>query len=191
MTYLAYYMRMTENDNFGLNIEVFIPEEGITYPFKRDKPRSIDDAAGNWKSIEELADWKLIHVLTKNLMLIGLFEKSDDVSSLVLEERIPEINLNILLSRDQTMHRVKEIVDEDIPKQETVTSVDITTVKMPSDFPPPTPRIIYMFDRHDASFPITNDKKFCKICKSSLKLKFFGRTRGCIQPLCENYWKNH
>lgn len=34
--------------------------------------------------------------------------------------------------------------------------------------------------------------KFCKMCGSSLKTKYFGlKTLGCIQSLCDNYYQKH
>jgi len=180
-------MRLNESDNFSLSIEVFISEEGITYPFGKGKPKSIKDAAGVWKPIEELKDMELVHILSKNLMFIGVFKEDNKISSLVLDEKPPNVNLNILLQKDQTIYNVKEIIDEDIPKQETETFDDSIRVEVVNNPEWPLNTIIY---EKDEIYP-PGDKVFCKNCGSSLKKKLFRRLKGCIQPKCINYWKNH
>jgi len=184
--YKAHYMKIVEDDSYNLDFTIFIPDEGYTYQYENDKPKTLDDAPGSWIPILDLGNkgWKLNHVITKNLLLIGIFNKDTMIQEVNILEEIRhthKMDMPKITEFFDVKPRIKEKIRVAVVNQDKTHGRIVESSKLLPDPEPPQPkppRIIYEAD----------GGPFCNICSSSFKKRFFKKTSKCIQPKCSNYW---
>lgn len=184
--YESRYLRLAQQDNFALDLEVFYPMEGITYRFKNDRPKKIEESGGEWKNISVMGKdgWHLANVSTKNMLLVGIFVRDKEVtipqSTSYSEQYVVVSQYEPVVIEDL---EVKEVKKEESKPEES--KIEIAILK--KEIPPPRPKIVTK-----TLFRLAEDTgPFCGGCKSSLKKKFFMKTKHCINPECSNFWKNY
>jgi len=176
--YKAHYMKIIEDDIYNLGFSIFVPDEGYTYQFEQDKPKTLDDAPGEWLDIHHLGlkGWELVHIITKNLLLIGIFQRGKKIQEVNIIEEIRHIHPTVVPN-------VTEVFSLS-PRPVEPQKIQIALVEQDPKIEKPAPaltRLIYESD----------DGNGCLECGSSFKKKFFRKTKHCIQPECKNYWEKH
>jgi len=176
--YTMAYLRIIE-EMFDPDMEVFIPDTGLSYMFEKNKPKDINEAGGEWISIHSFGEqgWELYHIIPKNLLMVGMFKRI-------------EYSDNVITNQYDCYHTFSESIvstiqiNEYSPKHSFIEFEYITVNKLKRIVESNTKPV------NDSLLPLYDDMTppFCAWCGSSIKRKWFRPTGKCIHPSCPNYW---
>ena len=188
--YMMAYLRIVE-DSFNPSLELFIPEEGLTYTFEKDKPRKLEEAEGVWVPLCDygLDGWELYHIIPKNLYLVGMFKRVENdpipIQSMTLSECISApVITTIECTKNPNVSFIEfEFMTVNKPKPNIQKTIEQSPVEVDT-----TEFMHIIANRELESIIVNTNPPFCETCGSSIKRRWFRPTGKCIHPSCPNYW---
>jgi len=164
-------------EKFNPEMEVFLPDTGLTYQFEKDRPKKLEEADGSWISIDDFGvdGWELYHIIPNNLYLVGLFKRViGEPQTQVISESFSEPIFSMF----------------ECTKEPSISFIEFNFIRVekPKTIPMAVPPVEEVTKIELKPLIDNGDGPFCDTCGSSIKRRWFKVTGKCIHPSCPNYW---